>query len=57
MTSSGWIIMLLSTGTVSLLFVWCIFKVLAVGNECEQVHDSEKEPPEAESLEDTSGRS
>ena len=30
MTNSGWIIMLLSIGSVSLLFIWCIFKVLTI---------------------------
>jgi len=28
MNIGGWIIMLLSVGTVSLLFGWCIWKVL-----------------------------
>ena len=29
MTSSGWIIMAASVGSVSILFIWCIYKVLS----------------------------
>jgi hypothetical protein len=29
MTAAGWIIMLGSVGAVTLLFVWCLYRVLA----------------------------
>jgi hypothetical protein len=33
MTSGGWIILIMSIGTVSILFFWCIFKVLSTPKE------------------------
>ena len=29
MTTAGWIIMISSVGTVTLLFIWCLYRVLA----------------------------
>jgi len=41
MTTSGLIVMLLSVGTVTLLFGWCFYKVLMTPNETEKVHGVE----------------
>ena len=48
MTSSGWIIMLLSVGTVTSLFAWCIYKVLTSPEESEKLHGFEIDPPDKE---------
>jgi hypothetical protein len=40
MTTSGWLIMLTSVGSVTLLFAWCIWKVLATHGEAEHLHGS-----------------
>ncbi|AWT59894.1 MAG: hypothetical protein DF168_01091 [Candidatus Moanabacter tarae] len=39
MTAGGWIILIMSIGTVSILFFWCIFKVLSTPKETK--HDCE----------------
>ena len=46
MNTGGWIIMLLSVGTVSLLFTWCIYKVLSTPGETEHIHGFEIETPD-----------
>lgn len=46
MTPGGWIIMLLSVGSVITLFVWCLYKVLSTPEEVEKVHGFEMEPPD-----------
>lgn len=46
MTLGGWIIMLLSTGGVTSLFFWCLWKVLAVPGETEKIHGFEFETPD-----------
>ena len=46
MNSGGWLIMLLSVGTVSLLFVWCIYKVLSTPGEAGHMHGFEIETPD-----------
>ena len=38
MTPSGWIIMLLSVGGVSLFFTWCIVKVISNRQTSEHLH-------------------
>lgn len=38
--------MLLSVGSVSLLFAWCIFKVLSTPGETEHLHGFEIETPD-----------
>lgn len=47
MTAGGWIIMIASVGSVTALFVWCIYKVLTTPGEEEKIHGFEKEPPDA----------
>ena len=46
MSTGGWIIMTLSVGGVSTLFVWCIYKVLVTPGESEHVHGFEIETPD-----------
>ena len=46
MTTSGLIVMLLSVGTVTVLFGWCIYKVLSTPHETEKVHGVEFHPPD-----------
>jgi hypothetical protein len=38
MTTIGWIIMLVSVGGVTALFVWCLYRVLACTPEVEKLH-------------------
>lgn len=38
MNAGGWIIMLLSVGFVTVLLVWCIYKILATPGATEHVH-------------------
>jgi hypothetical protein len=49
MTSSGWIIMILSVGSVTTLLTWCVYKVLTIPEETEHVHGFEQEPPDTKS--------
>lgn len=46
MTLGGWIIMVLSVGSVTSLFSWCIYKVLVTPEEEEKIHGFEIEPPD-----------
>ncbi len=46
MTLGGWIIMLVSTLSVSSLFVWCIWKVLTTEGEEDKMHGFEIDPPD-----------
>ncbi len=46
MTIGGWIIMILSVGSVTSLFVWCIYKVLSAEGEEEKIHGFEVETPD-----------
>lgn len=48
MTTAGWLIMILSVGSVSTLLVWCIYKVLSTPEETEHIHGFEQETPDAE---------
>ena len=38
MTTIGWIIMLLSVGSVTVLFVWCLYRVLVHTPDVEKLH-------------------
>lgn len=38
MNSGGWIIMILSVGTVTALFSWCIWKVLSDPGKASHLH-------------------
>ena len=48
MTYGGWIIMLVSTLSVSSLFIWCIWKVLTTKGEDEHIHGFEIDTPDKE---------
>ena len=51
MTIGGWIILIISVGTVVTLFTWCIYKVLSIPGETEHLHGFEQETPD-EKIED-----
>jgi hypothetical protein len=38
MTTGGWFTMILSVGFVTLLFGWCIYKVLTTGETADKLH-------------------
>jgi hypothetical protein len=38
MTTGGLLIMILSVGTVTSLFAWCVWKVLTLPSESDKVH-------------------
>lgn len=46
MTTEGWIVMLLSVGTVTVLFAWCIRKVLTAPENAESVHGMDLRTPD-----------
>lgn len=46
MTLGGWIIMISSVGSVSILFVWCVVKVLTTPEDDEKLHGFEIETPD-----------
>lgn len=46
MTAGGWINMVLSVGSVTLLFFWCVIKVLRTPEETEKLHGFEFETPD-----------
>jgi hypothetical protein len=46
MTVGGWINMLLSVGSVTLLFAWCVWKVLRTPEETEKIHGFDFETPD-----------
>ena len=53
MNTGGWIIMLLSVGTVSTLFTWCIYKVITTPGETEHLHGFEIETPDEKEARET----
>jgi hypothetical protein len=46
MTITGFIVMLLSVGSVTFLFGWCIYKVLTTPEETKKVHGIEFMTPD-----------
>lgn len=48
MTAAGWLIMILSVGSVTSLLIWCLYKVLITPNETEHIHGFEQKPPDAQ---------
>lgn len=46
MTTSGLLIMTLSVGIVTLLFGWCVWKVLTTPQETEKLHAVELHTPD-----------
>ena len=49
MTTLGWLIMLISVGSVTILLAWCVYKVLTLPEETEHIHGFEQETPDEES--------
>ena len=41
MTDGGWIILVLSVGSVTGLFAWCLYMVLTIPHETEHLHGFE----------------
>jgi len=48
MTPGGWIVMLISVGAVTTLFVWCIVKVLTTPSETKKMHGFDAHTPDEE---------
>jgi hypothetical protein len=46
MTPGGWFVMLLSVGTVTGVFLWCLWKVLRTPDESEKLHGFSFETPD-----------
>ena len=46
MSIFGLITMVVSVGSASLLFAWCVYKVITVPEESEHVHGFEQETPD-----------
>jgi hypothetical protein len=46
MTPGGWIVMILSVGSVTVLFLWCLWKVLSTPEETEKLHGFPLENPD-----------
>jgi hypothetical protein len=49
MTPGGWIVMILSVGSVTTLFLWCIRKVLKTPEDPEKIHGFSFETPDEKS--------
>jgi hypothetical protein len=48
MTLGGWIVMVVSVGSVTGLFAWCIWRVLRDPGQARHLHGFEAEPPDKE---------
>ncbi len=48
MTLGGWITMGLSVGSVTALFLWCMWKVFTTPGESDRMHGFEFETPDSE---------
>lgn len=46
MTAGGWFVMLVSVGSVTALFLWCVWKVLTTPEETEKLHGFSFETPD-----------
>jgi len=46
MTPGGWFVMLVSVGSVTALFIWCIWKVVTTPDESEKLHGFSFETPD-----------
>jgi hypothetical protein len=46
MTLGGWIVLLVSVGSVTALFIWCLVKVLSTPGKTEHLHGVEFETPD-----------
>lgn len=52
MTSGGWLVMLVSVGTVTASFIWCLWKVLTTPEETKKMHGFELETPDSTDIGD-----
>jgi hypothetical protein len=50
MTIGGWMILIVSVGSVTSLFSWCLYKVLTIPGETEHVHGFEFKTPDEEEM-------
>lgn len=48
MTTAGWIILFSSITPVTVVFIWCFWKVLSTPQNPPVVHGFETEPPDVE---------
>lgn len=46
MTLGGWIVMLLSVISVTVVFLWCLWKVLTTPDESKKLHGFSFETPD-----------
>lgn len=46
MSTAGFLVMLLSVSTVTLLFGWCVYRVLTTPNEVEKLHGVDLHTPD-----------
>jgi len=46
MTLGGWIVMLVSVGSVTALFLWCLWVVLTTPEETEHLHGFDAHTPD-----------
>lgn len=46
MTPGGWASMVVSVAAVTLLFAWCIYKVLVTPDETEKLHGFDADTPD-----------
>ncbi len=46
MTLGGWIILLISVSCVTVLFVWCVHKVMTIPGETAHMHGVEFQTPD-----------
>lgn len=48
MTIEGWIVMVISVGSVVGLFSWCLYKILTTPGESEKLHGLDTHTPDEE---------
>lgn len=46
MSFGGWVIMIVSVGTVCALFGWCMYTVLTTPGETERMHGFDSDKPD-----------
>ena len=46
MTPGGWLVMILSVGSVTAAFLWCVFKVLSTPHETDKMHGFDRPTPD-----------
>jgi hypothetical protein len=56
MTAGGWISLLLSVGSVTALFIWCVWKVVTTPEESKEMHGFEFETPDEKAEHEKAGQ-